>query len=74
MTRLLFLDSPDSKDSLTALGELENIDDDTDNLGVALVKTSDVGIARDYGVKTLPALIYFEHGEPSVYDGALHRV
>ncbi|XP_055342299.1 uncharacterized protein LOC129590885 [Paramacrobiotus metropolitanus] len=65
--------SPDSKDSMTALSELENIDDDTDNLGVAFVKTSDVSIARDYGVKSFPALIYFEEGEPSVYDGDLQE-
>lgn len=51
-------------DDKIALGELKN--DDTDNLGVVFVETSDVGIASDYGVKTLPAMIYSKNGEPRV--------
>ncbi|OQV19358.1 hypothetical protein BV898_06593 [Hypsibius exemplaris] len=63
--------SSKDKESDSALADLENIDDDTDTLGIAFVKTSDTGIAREFGVKTFPALIYFEDGEPSVYDGNL---
>ncbi|GAU98024.1 hypothetical protein RvY_09228 [Ramazzottius varieornatus] len=67
----VFFYNADSKESQSALNDLENIDDETDSLGVSFVKTSDTKIARDYGVKHFPALIYFEEGQPSIYDGNL---
>lgn len=67
----VFFYTADSKESQSALNDLENIDDETDSLGVSFVKTSDTKIARDYGVKHFPALIYFEEGQPSIYDGNL---
>lgn len=51
------------------LDELENIDDDTDRHGIQFVKTTDIGMAQDYGVKDFPALVYFEKQIPNVYDG-----
>lgn len=51
------------------LEELENIDDDTDRIGVSFVKTQDLKVAERYGVTHLPALLYFEHQVPTVYEG-----
>ncbi|KAK8738956.1 hypothetical protein OTU49_003758 [Cherax quadricarinatus] len=53
------------------LEELENIDDDTDRIGVSFVKTQDTKVAERYGVMSLPALLYFEHQVPTVYEGDL---
>ncbi|KAK3864390.1 hypothetical protein Pcinc_029923 [Petrolisthes cinctipes] len=53
------------------LEELENIDDDTDRIGVSFVKTQDLKVAERYGVTHLPALLYFEHQVPTVYEGDL---
>lgn len=65
---------PDRDDSscatcLQVLEELENIDDDTDRIGVSFVKTQDLKVAERYGVTSVPALLYFEHQVPTVYEG-----
>lgn len=54
----------------TILAELETIDDETDEVGIQFVKTNDVDVAEDLGISHLPALVYFEGGVPSIYDGA----
>ena len=51
------------------LDELENIDDDTDEHGMHFVTTEETGLAKQYGIKTLPALVLFRNGEPVVYKG-----
>ena len=48
---------------------LEQIDDDTDAVGVKFVKTDDVGFAKEVGVKQFPTIVYFEKGSPSIYEG-----
>ncbi|RWS24346.1 uncharacterized protein B4U80_03687, partial [Leptotrombidium deliense] len=53
------------------LVELEHIDDDTDKYGIHFVKCEETGYARDLGISQLPALVYFENGAPSLYDGDL---
>ncbi|XP_071549030.1 uncharacterized protein hlk isoform X4 [Panulirus ornatus] len=68
--------SQDKNDSscetcMQVLEELENIDDDTDRIGVSFVKTQDTKIAERYGVTSLPALLYFEHQVPTVFEGDL---
>lgn len=54
---------------MKVLEELENIDDDTDRIGVKFVKTQDAKVAERYGVVSMPALLYFEHQIPTVYEG-----
>jgi len=53
------------------LAELEKIDDDTDNFGVDFVKINDKRLAKQYGIKTFPALTYFREKEPIIYEGEL---
>lgn len=43
------------------LAELEKIDDDTDSFGVDFVKINDKRLAKQYGIKTFPALTYFRY-------------
>lgn len=52
----------DARSCLTCdkvLTELEKIDDDTDSFGVDFVKINDKRLAKQYGIKTFPALTYF---------------
>ncbi|GBM37136.1 hypothetical protein AVEN_205580-1 [Araneus ventricosus] len=65
------LDKPQNKISETVLEELENIDGFTDEYGIQMVKTQDSSIARRYGVKQFPALIFFRNERPLVYKGDL---
>ena len=50
---------------------LEQIDDDTDAVGVKFVKTDDASFAKEIGVKELPTIVYFEKGSPSIYEGKM---
>ncbi|GFY48898.1 protein disulfide-isomerase [Trichonephila inaurata madagascariensis] len=60
------------KVSESVLEELENIDAFTDDYGIQMVKTQDSSIARRYGVKQFPALIFFRNEHPLVYKGDLN--
>jgi len=53
------------------LQELENIDDECDLYGIQMVKIQDPQLAKRYGIKTFPALVYFRNGNPLLYDGDL---
>ncbi|XP_004521136.1 uncharacterized protein LOC101452398 isoform X4 [Ceratitis capitata] len=58
-------------DSMTVLEELEQIDDDCDKHGIQFVKIDDTKAAADYGIDTIPAIVYFEKQIPNIYDGDL---
>lgn len=58
---------------MQALEELEHIDDDCDKYGIQFVKIDDPNAAEEYGLDTLPAVVYFEKGIPNVYDGDLEE-
>ena len=49
--------------------ELENIDDECDMFGIQMVKLKDPPLAKRYGIKTFPALVYFRNGNPLAFDG-----
>ncbi|KAJ3665010.1 hypothetical protein Zmor_000531 [Zophobas morio] len=69
---VLFYDHGD-EESMAALEELEHIDDDCDKYGIQFVKIDDGAAAEEYGLDTLPAIVYFEKGIPNVYDGDLEQ-
>ena len=54
------------------------IDDDVyDHSQIKMVKIDDPEEALEYGLKTLPALVFFEHKMPNIYEGNLleaHKV
>ena len=56
-----FLDARSCVTCDTVLAELEKIDDDTDSFGVDFVKINDKRLAKQYGIKTFPALTYFRY-------------
>ena len=57
------------EESATALAELENIDTQADKVGIAFVKINDLELVSEFGLGTLPSLIYYRHTTPIVYDG-----
>lgn len=63
------LDKPNCKACDQVLVELENIDDECDLFGIQMVKIQDPQLAKRYGIKTFPALVYFRNGNPLLYDG-----
>jgi len=61
-------DKPDCKKCLKALQELENIDDEADQLGIGFVKIADEELADEYNLGSLPALVYYRHQIPIIYE------
>ena len=55
------------------LSELENIDEDAHDLKISFVKISDARLAKKYGVKELPGLVYFRKKYPAIYRGLLEH-
>ena len=67
---------PDDKlddEDQEALDELENIDDDCEQAGIPFVKVADAREAKEYGIDTLPTLVYFENRIPSIYEGNKYK-
>ncbi|XP_018309278.1 uncharacterized protein hlk isoform X4 [Mycetomoellerius zeteki] len=64
---------PDCKKCLKALQELENIDDEADQLGIGFVKIADEELADEYNLGPLPALVYYRHQIPIIYEHELSR-
>ncbi|CAG4916765.1 unnamed protein product [Colias eurytheme] len=69
---VLFYDK-DHKKSQKILAELENIDDECDQNDIAFVKIDDDNEAKEYGIETLPTMVFFEKGIPHVYEGDLMK-
>lgn len=73
-TSVLYVsDDHGEEESMQALEELEEVDDDCDKHGIQFVKIDDAGAADEYGLESLPAVVYFERGIPNVYDGDLEQ-
>lgn len=51
------------------LQELENIDDECDQNNIAFVKIDNDNEAKEYGIDSLPTLIFFERKIPHIYEG-----
>lgn len=49
--------------------ELENVDDEADQLDIGFVKIHDEALADEYNLGHLPALVYYRHQIPILYEG-----
>lgn len=67
------LDDHGDEDSMQVLEELENIDDDCDKHGIQFVKIDDRAAIKEFGIDSLPSVVYFEKGIPNIYDGDLEE-
>lgn len=50
---------------------LEMIDDDCADYDIHLVMIDDAAVAKKYGVKSIPGLVFFRNGKPIKYEGDL---
>lgn len=66
----LSLAKPECKKCSKVLQELENIDDEADQLGIGFVKINDESLAEEYNLGELPALVYYRHQIPIIYEGS----
>lgn len=66
---LFYKTNDDESDEI--LEHLENIDDDCSDYDVELVKISDNLIAKKYGIRNPPGLVFFRRGKPLKYEGNL---
>ena len=66
--QFLFSDNH-QEESTAALTELENIDTQADKVGIAFVKINDLELVSEFGLGAMPALVYYRHTTPIVYDG-----
>lgn len=64
-------DETNSKKCERALHRLEEIDDEADANGIGFVKIADTELAFEYGLESLPALVYYRKKIPIVYSGAI---
>ncbi|CAG9857811.1 unnamed protein product [Phyllotreta striolata] len=62
-----------SEESTQVLDDLEHIDDDCDKYGIQFVKIDDFNAVKEYGLDSLPSVVYFEKGIPNIYDGDLEE-
>ena len=44
-------------------------DDECDSYGIHTVRINDPPLAKRYGIKTYPSIVYFRNGNPLTYDG-----
>ena len=66
-------DEENCKKCERALHRLEEIDDEADDQGIGFVKLADQELAFEYGLETLPALVYYRKKIPIVYTGDLEN-
>lgn len=52
---------------------LEEIDDDADQHKIGFVKIQDKHLAFEYGLESMPALVYYRKKIPIVYEGKNER-
>jgi thioredoxin-related protein len=67
----VFFYDEDDTEADTILEELEQIDEKLDKQDMTMVKISDSGAKDSFGIEEIPALVYFEHGIPELYEGDL---
>ena len=53
------------------VGGLAKVDDYCGKLDIGLVKINDLELVTEYNLGELPALVYYRHGIPILYEGLL---
>ena len=67
----VFYDS-EIPENVDIIAKFEDIDDDCDNNGIPFVKIEDVPKAEDgFGLDSLPGLLFWKNGVPSVFSGEI---
>lgn len=69
----VFFYEEDDVFSRKILRDLENMDDRLDSQDIEIVKICDDGIDEDYELESLPVLVHFLKGKPTIYYGDLKQ-
>jgi len=67
----LCLPDTGNKQSSDVLNNLEKVDDYCEKLEISLVKINDLELVTEYNLGELPALVYYRHSIPILYEGEL---
>jgi len=67
----LYLPDTGNKQSSEVLNNLEKVDDYCEKLEISLVKINDLELVTEYNLGELPALVYYRHSIPILYEGEL---
>ena len=51
------------------MNNLAKVDDFCTKLDIGLVKINDLELVTEYNLGELPALVYYRHGVPILYEG-----
>ena len=65
----LYLSDTGNKQSNEVMNNLEKVDDYCDKLEISLVKINDLELVTEYNLGELPALVYYRHNIPILYEG-----
>merc|ERR1740137_479164 len=58
-----------NKQSSDVLNNLEKVDDYCEKLEISIVKINDLELVTEYNLGELPALVYYRHSIPILYEG-----
>ncbi|UYV76043.1 hypothetical protein LAZ67_13002304 [Cordylochernes scorpioides] len=65
----------DDSKTKNVLQDLENIDDETDKLGIPFVKINDYKLASELGLADeLPSLVYYENSTANIFQGGTRKL
>ena len=65
----IYFSDTGNKQSSEVLNGLEKVDDYCDKLDISLVKINDLELVTEYNLGELPALVYYRHSIPILYEG-----
>ena len=67
----IFWSDTGNKKSKEVVNNLAKVDDFCTKLDIGLVKINDLELVTEYNLGELPALVYYRHGIPILYEGEL---
>ena len=70
---LVFLYRENNLNDLDVIDQLEHIDDELEEKEIELIKCSEKGIEKEYGIGVSPVLIHFHNQVPNIYKGELEE-
>ena len=70
---LVFLYRENNLNDLDVIDQLEHIDDELEEKEIELIKCSEKGIEKEYGLGVSPVLIHFHNQVPNIYKGELEE-
>ena len=70
---LVFIYRENNLNDADIIDQLEHIDDELEEKDIELIKCSDKGVEKEYGLGLTPILVHFHNQVPNVYKGELEE-